>query len=103
MSATDEKQRHRQMIEEAIERQGLTAEAWRYDEDDQREQVTLGRWRIVEDDEDRGLYADDEGVLYATVVGAAQYSNERVALYLQIDGTDVAEPIHQLDEVEPVT
>lgn len=106
MSAVDEKQRHRKMIQYEIDRYGGFAAPqdadWTMDEEERRERAALGRWRVMEDDEDRGLFANDEGELHATVVGAAQHHNEAAAFYLQLDYYDTAIRVTPFEDVEPV-
>lgn len=58
----------------------------------------IGGWkrgefiRITEDDDHHGVYEGEEGVIIAfTKVGAAQYGNERHALYVKIEGCDPTE------------
>lgn len=102
MSAIDETQRHRQMIERQLESHGLGHSGWRMDEADHREQALLGRWTVMEDYDDLGLCADDEGDLVATVVGATEYGNERVIYSFTADGCDSGSEVRPYEEVEPV-
>ena len=105
MSTTDEQQRHREMIHMACNQYGLTPPGesdFSFDAEEHRERGALGRWRVVEDDEDRSLFADDEGELYVTVVGAQHYGNEHVAFYFKPDDFDEAtDRVTPFEDVEP--
>lgn len=101
MSITEEQQRHRQMITQMLHRHGLTADDWRFDDDEHRDCAPLGRWRVTEDDENASLYAGDEGELAASVVGAQEHHNERVGFYFTPDEYDSPVEVTPFDSVEP--
>ena len=46
------------------------------------------RVRPIEDDDERGIFADEEGVLVIERVGSENYGNVRVAMYFVADGCD---------------
>jgi hypothetical protein len=83
-------EREKKMIEAGVIAQGLSVKEWR---DDPEEGIVgvIGRFRAIEDDDQEGIYVDDEGDLEASVVGAQQYNNERVAFVFKADGMDGAE------------
>lgn len=58
------------------------------------------RVRVVEDDEDNGLFEGDEGTLVPEEVGAPEYGNVQVKLYLLIDDTDCPIGV-TADQIEP--
>lgn len=97
---TTEETRHREMIEEACRGWGFTIDDWGKDEDD-RVEATLGRWHTIEDDEEAGLFADDDGVLTASVVGGLEYNNERVSFAFTPDGMDSGMEVRSPDMLEP--
>lgn len=86
---TEEQTRHRSMIEHAVKVQGLTIHSWSFEDDDERDVAKLGRFALVEDDEDNGLIENDEGELSASVVGAREHNNERVAFHFKPDEFDM--------------
>lgn len=94
-------ERYRAMIADACRAYACDIKGWF--EEDGRPSANLGRVRVMEDDEDHGLFADTEGVLYASVVGAAKHNNEQVAFYYVEDGMDpdaiirVNDPTMQLE------
>lgn len=92
------------MIESHIQSTGYTVQEWRNDEDYSvpRAVAYIGRFEIIEDDEDNGLYSGDEGDLTATVVGAAEYQNERVAFSFTPDGYDTGTDVPDLSLVDPI-
>ena len=97
--------RIRKMIEGWLTTWGFKAESWHNDADyeEPRPVANIGRFRVLEDDDDQGLYADTEGFVEVSVVGAPEYNNERVALHFTEDGMD--EPngeIRDLDVLEAV-
>lgn len=99
---SEEHDRHRTRITARLHSLMLTPKTWRVNDDGELEAV-LGRWRVVEEEENEGLYADDEGELVASVVGAPGYGNERVGFYLYTDDhPDMPGEVRQLDTLEPV-
>lgn len=94
--ATDEKD----MISRAVERHGYSVQEWREGEDGL--EGVLGQFRVIEEDEDTGLYDGDEGDLIASVVGAAEYGNQRVSFALLMEDYDMANEVRDLTAVEPV-
>lgn len=94
---------HKEMIERACKAQGLDIKGWETDTDsgEDRPQADLGRVRVLEDDEEHGIFEGTEGVLKASVVGAAQHGNERVHFGYTEDDTDscveVRDPSMTLD------
>jgi hypothetical protein len=97
----EERERHTQMIDDALKRAGYEARSWGLDEDDDRVRADLGRFVALEDDEDEGIFEGDLGVLYASVVGAQRYGNERVWFGFMAEGTDVAVDVRDLSILEP--
>jgi hypothetical protein len=91
----------RERIEQALAREGLTADDWKDDPDDGLTAV-IGRYRCVDDDERSYAFSEDEGVMSASVVGAEQYHNQRVAFAFLADGTDAAMEIAGFEYYEPI-
>lgn len=92
----------KERIEQAAAAQGLTIQSWKDDPDDGPTAV-FGRYKVITDEyEDNGLYLDDEGELTATVVGAAQYHNERVHFGFTADDVEGAEEVRDLTALDPV-
>lgn len=87
------------MIEAAVSGQGMTVQEW--NAEDGRPVAVLGRYRATADDEDNGVFEDMEGVMTATVVGAAQYHNERVWFGWRKDGMDTAVEARDPMDFEP--
>lgn len=83
----------KQRIEEKCARIGLTVKEWRDDPNDGITAV-LGRFECNTDEfEDDGIYSGTVGVVEASVVGAAQYHNQRVWFGYKEDGTDSGQEI----------
>lgn len=79
--------------------QGFTVRGFRDDEENGLT-AELGRFRVIEDDEDHGLYADDEGVLEACIVGSVEYRNQRVSLSFIPDGYDGGNEVYDPSVLE---
>lgn len=96
--------RYKQMIEEATQSQGFPVKSWEQDEDDAtRPTANLGRFSASDDDDEAGIYGGTEGVVKASVVGAAEYNNERVAFYYYEEGMDeMTGEIKDFDILEPI-
>jgi hypothetical protein len=75
----------------AAEAYGLNVDRWQ--ETDDGLCGFFGRWYATTDLEGGTICEDEEGTLYASVVGDPAYGNERVAFYLEVDGA--------VTEVEP--
>lgn len=91
----------RQMIEARLRTEGYRPESWRASEENAgRPEAVIGRFRVLEDDEDVGVFADTEGVLTATCVGAAELGNLRVAFGFTEDGMDADVEIRDLGSLE---
>lgn len=90
-----ELQRRRELIEREISTYGYPVKEWGIDEDGDV-QANLGRFRVITDDEDFGLFEGDEGVVFAGVVGAAEYNNEGIAFSFQGDDFDSGLPLRDL-------
>lgn len=98
---TEEEERHRSIIESALKREGFVAREWRTDPEEDRIEAVLGRFVVTEDDEEHGIYGGDEGEVAAIVVGAQEYSNERVHFGFKADGTDCPTevPLWNLEDI----
>jgi hypothetical protein len=77
----------REMIQAAADRMGWTINGWDHDEDGDL-RANLGRFIVIEGDDDEGLYQDDEGVLFISVVGAARFGNQRAHFGFLTEYTD---------------
>lgn len=95
-------ERIKEMIQERLDSEGLTADSWR--EGDDGLEAVLGRWRVSEDEAGSMgmLFEGDEGELTACVVGAEQYKNERVMFHFTPDDQDGGDEITYLGVLEPV-
>jgi hypothetical protein len=82
----------KELITKRVHADALVVLAWESDEDegDGRERANLGRFVVVEDEGEvsEGPFEGEEGVLYASIVGAAKHDNIRVHYGLMVDGTD---------------
>lgn len=90
------------LIEEVTFSYGFPIKA--FEEDPDGDYVAnLGRFIALQDDEDQGLFEDDEGILYAQIVGAKKYNNEHVAFYFLADGFEGTVKIdNPALQVEPI-
>ena len=91
----------RERIEEALAREGFTAQEW-IEHPDNGLTAVVGRFVVQTDDEDAGLYGGDEGKLDACVVGAEQYANQRVSWTFTAEGYDEGNEVTDLSVLEPV-
>lgn len=81
--------RHKEMIEERLKSDGLTADEWRVGDSNRPEAVFKNTWEAIED-LDHGMVSEgEEGTLHAGVVGAPEYGNERVVYQFTAEGSDV--------------
>lgn len=93
----------RKLIEQAAAEQGYTIAEF-YDHAENGLTGKIGRFEVVSNlDEDYGFYDGDEGVLEASVVGAAIYGNVRVAFSFISDGADVGNEVHSFEVLEPLS
>lgn len=91
----------RERIEKRCVSEGLRILDWRDDPGDGLT-ASLGRFEVVTDEyDDDGLYSGDVGKLEASVVGAAQYGNQRVHFGFTPDDSDGATEVTDLSAVEP--
>lgn len=96
---------HARMIRDALDEHGWTEGlTWRRGEDGDDE-VLVGRFRLVDDvDDEAGPFAGEEGEVIVSVVGAAEYRNQRVYVGFVAEGTDspgeVRDPSLELESVD---
>lgn len=90
-------------ITEAAEAQGFTVSEF-YEHPDNGLTGKVGQFEVVNDEyEDDGLYLGDLGELEASVVGAAQYRNERVSFTFIAEGNDAGSEVRDFSCLDPVT
>lgn len=96
---------YKEMIEKAVVAEGHSVVSWEKDEDQpDRPAANLGRFTALDDDDETGIYSGTEGVVKASVVGAPEYGNERVAFYYyddEMDGEMTGE-LKSFDIMDPI-
>jgi hypothetical protein len=94
---------YKAFIEDALKKgPGLTVDSWR--EDESRPVAALGRWTATRDADSEEFFVGDEGELTCTVVGGAQYNNERPQLTFTPEGMEMGadvSPSDLFDLLEP--
>jgi len=81
---------------------GFSIQQW--GEDDDGLYGSIGRFRVIEDDEARGLYEDDTGEVRLSIVGSADYGNQRVMFGWYPDHNDgeFGDEIYDLSVLDPI-
>lgn len=91
----------RERIEAAVAQQGFTVVSWGTDDDGAY--ASLGQFEVTApDDEDRGIYEGTTGELRASVVGAAEYNNQRVYFAFHEEGMDGGNEVQTLGVLSSV-
>lgn len=90
-----ETERFKQIIEVAAQDAGFPIKEW--SEEDGRPVASLGRFVARYDDDDEMYFEGDEGEIAVTVVGAAQYDNERPYFTFKPDGYSEGEEVRYGD------
>lgn len=91
------------LIDDEIQSHGFPALAYEEDPESSGEfRANLGRFEVSQEDEDQFLFEGEQGILFASVVGAEKYHNQRVAFFFQADGTDMGDEIVDLGLIRPI-
>lgn len=90
------------MIEERLHSDGLNADEWRVGDSERPEAVFQNTWEASEELDHGMVSVGEEGTLYASVVGAPEHGNERVAYHFLAEGTDVPVECRPFDDVQPL-
>jgi hypothetical protein len=91
----------KERIEQAVEQAGFSVKSWNPDHENGLT-ANIGKFTVMSnDEEDYGLYEGDEGTLYACVVGAEQYGNQRVSFSFITEGYDDGNEVHDLSVLDP--